>query len=90
MKRKSYPIGQWTISRCCMYDHNVSLNQISLLDKFRKGKRDSSPDKPGTPSGDIQEEGLSPPERPVICNDEILALKIKTEDLEKVSVLVRK
>ena len=56
-----------------------------FLDKLRKGKRESSPDKPGTPSGDILEEGAPPPEKPVIVNDEILALQITKDNLEKVT-----
>ena len=56
-----------------------------FLDKLRKNKRDNSPDKPGTPSNDILEEGEKQ-EKKVIINDEILALAVKEEDLKQVTI----
>ena len=67
----------------CLYFH---------ADKFRKGKRDGTPDKPSTPNASqdaMQEEGVAAREKKhVIVDDDILAMQIKPQDLEKVSLVL--
>ena len=61
---------------------------ILLSDKLRKNKRDGTPEKPTTPNasqGELGEDGQEEAKKNIIINDEILALQIKPDDLEKVS-----
>ncbi|KAK2157198.1 hypothetical protein LSH36_196g08021 [Paralvinella palmiformis] len=54
--------------------------------KLKKGRRDGTPEKPNTSNvsqDDLPEEGPAAEKKHVIINDEILALRIKPEDLEK-------
>ena len=59
---------------------------VSNVEKSKKRGRDGTPDKPMTPnaSQDTMEDNALDDRRNVIINDEILALQIKPEDIQKV------
>ena len=64
---------------------SVFVQMIS--DKLRKGgKRDGTPEKPTTPNTDNLDEDELAGKKQIIVNDEILAMQIKHEDLQKVGI----
>ncbi len=71
--------------------HIIITLASSPADKFRKPSKRDTPEKPGTPSAsqeNLLEDGSTVEKKYVIVNDEILALRIKQEDLQKVAPLV--
>jgi hypothetical protein len=60
---------------------------LLFADKLKRGKRDGTPEKPTTPTTDTQEDEEQSARRNIIVNDEILAMQIKPEDLQKVGNL---
>ena len=57
---------------------------LAVVDKLKKGKRDGTPDKSGTPSQDALADETQSSVRNVIWNEEIERLQIKEEELAKV------
>ena len=56
-----------------------------FLDKLKRGKREGTPEKSGTPSQDAMPDDSQASARNVIWNEEIEKLQIKEDELVKVS-----
>lgn len=65
-------------------ERRLSIASTHGKDKLKKGKRDGTPEKSGTPSQDAMQDDSSASARNVIWNEEIEKLQIKDEELVKV------
>ncbi|KAK2186936.1 hypothetical protein NP493_182g04011 [Ridgeia piscesae] len=64
---------------------NVRAKTLTA-NKLRKASKRDTPEKPGTPNAsqeNLLDDGTAVEKKHIIINDEILALRIKTEDLKK-------